>query len=186
MKSLVGLLVASCFGILVFAQQSGQQAKPGPELKKLASYVGHWHYEGESKLGPSGTAGKFAGSATGKMILQGFFLEWQWKDQGPTVGTQQGFEIESYDAANKNYTSDTFVDDGSWCTGSWTVDGNKHSYSGKCYDKGKQYLPRVTEEFTPDLMTFVQKAESSLDGKTWHSSYEATYTKIKSASKKEE
>jgi len=184
MKSLLRLLISSCFGTLVFAQQSGQQAKPSPELNKLASYVGHWRYEGESKPRASGTAGKFAGFATGKMILQGFFLEWQWKDQGPTVGTQQGFEIESYDAANKNYTSYTFVDDGSWCTGSWTVDGNKHSYSGKCSDKGKQYLSRVTEEFTPDLMTFVQKAESSLDDNKWYSSYEATYTKIKAASKK--
>jgi Protein of unknown function (DUF1579) len=169
----------------VFAMQAQMSApKPDPEVKKLNVYVGHWTYEGESRSGPFSPGGKFTGSATGQMILRGFFLEWRWKDQGPTVGTQQGLEIESYHAANKNYPSYTFVDDGSSCTGSWAINGNKFAYSGNCVDKGKQYRARVTEEFAPDLMSFVQKAESSFDGKTWNSSYEATYTKIKPASKK--
>ena len=183
MKPLIGLVIAACFSTLAFDQQSNQPAKPGSELKKLAVYLGQWKYEGKSQSGPSGPADKFTGNATVEMILRGFFLEWRWKDQGTTSGTQ-GFEILSYDPVNKNYASSWYANDGNSCIGACVVDGNKSTYSGKCVIGGKQYLSRITEVFAADLMSFVQKAEISIDGKTWRSSYEAKYTKLKPVSKK--
>jgi hypothetical protein len=185
MKPLIGLTVAACFCTLTFAQQPNQPAKPSPELKKLAPYLGQWRYEGKSKAGALGPTDKFTGNATGEMIRRGFFLEWRWKDQGTTTATS-GFEINSYDAVNKNFASSWFVDDGSSCIGSYVVDGNKFSYSGKCVDRGKQYLSRITEVFAADMMSFVQKAEISIDGKTWRPAYEAKYTKVAPVPKKQE
>lgn len=178
MKLLIGLIEAACFSILCVAQQSGSPAGPGPEIQKMTVYAGQWRYEGESAPGPSGPADRFNGSAVGKMILNGFFLEWRWKDQG-TAGMQEGFEIVGYDPINRSFASRWFEDDGDSCTGSYLVEANKFAYTGKCASGGKQQLSRVTEIFAPDLMSFVQKEEVSADGKTWRPSYEARYSKIR-------
>jgi hypothetical protein len=183
MRTLIALVVAACFSGTAFAQQPNQPAKPDPELKKLAVYVGQWRYEGEYKPGPLGPAGKATGDATGEMILRGFFLEWRWKEQGTTVETR-GFEILRYDPVNKNYASSAYGDDGSSSLGAYVFDGNTSTYSGKFVVGGKQYLSRVTEVFAADLMSFAQKAEISVDGKTWTPFFEAKFTKAKPALKK--
>lgn len=178
MRALIALIVAACFSITAFAQQPNQPAKPDPELKRLAVYVGQWRYEGEYKPGPLGPAGKATGDATGEMILRGFFLEWRWKEQVTTVETR-GFEILNYDPVNKNYASSAYGDDGSSSLGAYVFDGNTSTYSGKFVVGGKQYLSRVIEVFAADLMSFAQKAEISVDGKTWTPFFEAKFIKTK-------
>ena len=54
---------------------AADQPQPGPEHKRLEVWVGEWTYEGEAKETPIGPAGKFAGKLTGRMVLNGFFLE---------------------------------------------------------------------------------------------------------------
>ena len=176
------IAIAVCAAVLVLAVASWAQTptpapKPAPELKKLAVYVGQWKYEGEYKPGPLGPAGKATGDATSEMILRGFFLEWRWSEQGPTVGTR-GFEILSYDPMNKTYPSSAYGDDGSSSLGAYVLDGNISSYSGKLIVVGKQYLYKVTEVFAADLMSFMQKAEISADGNTWTPLFEAKFTKV--------
>jgi len=183
MRTLIAFIVTACFSLTAFAQQSTLQIKPDPELKKLAVYVGQWKYEGEYKPGPLGTAGMATGSATGEMILRGCFLEWRWKEKANTAETQ-GFEILNYDPMNRNYASASYADDGSSSSGAYVIDGNTSNYSGKFVVGGKQYLSRVTEVFTADRASFTQKAEISVDGKTWVPFFEAKFTKAKPAPKK--
>jgi len=181
MKLLIGLVEVACLSILCMAQPS----RPGPEIAKMAVYAGQWRYEGESEPGPSGPADRYSGYAIGKLILNGFYFEWRWKDRG-TTGTQEGFEIIGYDPVHKSYSSNWFVDDGSSCTGSYRIEATTFAYSGKCVRGGKQYLSRVAEVFAPDMMSFVQKEEISNDGKTWKPSYESKYKKLGPVPKKQE
>ncbi len=174
-RLLLGLLIGLCSAIPTLAQQPRRAVEPSPELRRLEAYVGQWSYVGESKSSAPGI--KIQGSASGAMILRGFFLEWRWRDQSSNGASQQGIELSGYDAAATTYSAFTFADDGDVCTGAWTVEGNTFSYSGTCVGKARRYLSKVTEAFAPDLKTFVQKGDISLDGKTWKPSYEATYTK---------
>jgi hypothetical protein len=183
MRTLIALVVAACFSTIAFAQQSNQPAKPGPELKKLVVYVGQWKYEAESKAGPLGPAAKVTGDATGEMILRGFFLEWRWKEQG-TTEVMRGVEILSHNPVNKSYSSSSYSDDGSSTSGEYVLAGNMSTFSGKLLVGGKKYDWRATEVFAADLMTFTRKEEISVDGKRWIPSYEATFTKLKTAPKR--
>jgi hypothetical protein len=183
MRALIALIVAACFNVSALAQQPTQSPKPDPELKKLAVYVGQWRYEGESKPGPLGPAGKVAGEAISEMILRGFFLDWRWKEQANGAETR-GLEILGYDPINKNYSSTAYVDDGSSSAGAYVFEGNTSNYSGRLTIGEKQYLFRYTETFAADLMSFVQRAEVSVDGKTWMPLSEIRYTKVKPVPKK--
>jgi hypothetical protein len=183
MRKLIALVVSACFSAIAFGQQPNQPAKPGPELKKLAVYVGQWRYEGESKPGPLGPAAKFTGDATGEMILQGFFLEWRWKGQGTTEVTR-GVEILSYNPVNKNYSSSSHSDDGSLTSGEYVLGGNTSNFAGKLVVGGRQYGLRATEVFAANLMTITRKEEISVDGKTWIPSADVKFTKLKPEPKK--
>lgn len=183
MRALITLIVAACFSGTALAQQLNQTADPDPALKKLTVYVGQWKYEGESKAGPLGPAGKIVGEATSEMILRGFFLEWRWKEQANAAETR-GFEILGYDPINKNYASTAYMDDGSSSSGAYVFSGNTSNYSGKLAVGGKHYLLRYMETFAADLMSFVQRAEVSVDGKAWVPSSEIKYTKVKPVPRK--
>ena len=183
MRALIALIVAACFSVSALAQQPTQSPKPDPELKKLAVYVGQWRYEGESKPGPLGPPGKIVGEATSEMILRGFFLDWRWKEQANGAETR-GLEILGYDPINKSYASTAYMDNGSSSSGAYVFSGNTSNYSGKLAVGGKLYLLRYTETFAADLMSFVQRAEVSVDAKAWVPLSEIKYAKFKPIPKK--
>ncbi len=62
------MLVA--FGVLGFvcAAAQAQEAKPGPELKKLDVWLGEWSYEVEVKESPSGTERRVTGTIQGQRL----------------------------------------------------------------------------------------------------------------------
>jgi hypothetical protein len=153
-------------------------------------YVGQWDYEGAYSPGFTWAAGQATGKATGESMLHGYFLEWQWTEQGP-AGETQGFEVLCYDPVNETYSSHAYGDDGSSTSGAYTFDGNVSHFSGKLalggkqYSlRGKQYFLRVTEVFSADWMNFTQKAEISTDGQKWMLMFEGKFTKVGSAPKK--
>jgi Protein of unknown function (DUF1579) len=81
--------------------------KPGPEVKKLRAMLGHWTYEGEAKPGPGCLGGKFTGEMTCQMSLGGFFLQCRFTEKDSAV-----LETDAYDPVNKNFTHDSYSDDG--------------------------------------------------------------------------
>jgi hypothetical protein len=167
------LLVIGC------ASAQAQKAKPGPELKPLHLITGHWTYTGDYKPTPLGPGGKVTGEGNNQMILGGFFLQSQFKENGPMES--QGLEIDSYDPVNKNFFGRGYEDDGTTYSGAFSVNGNTWTWEGKLVVAGKQYGFRGTSVFAADSMSFVSKGELSVDGKTWAPWYEQTYTKAKPA-----
>jgi hypothetical protein len=68
MKRLIIVCMCSfALSLSSFAQSPtaiAEQPKPGPEIQKLAYYLGTWKGEGETKGGPFGPAGKLSSTTT--------------------------------------------------------------------------------------------------------------------------
>ena len=166
----------------VFVQaQLQDRPKPSPEQKKLEVWTGSWDYSGETKASPLGPAGTFSGKRTGRMILNGFFLENTWEEKG-SMGDTKGVEIVEYDAAGKNHVFHAFGDDSSSVSGLSTVEGNtwtsKFSFTAPA---GEKWEMKIVRKFSADGTSCESTGDISNDGKTWTPVYTGKMTKVKSA-----
>ena len=179
--SILLLALVVCFATAMQAQAPAP--KPGPEVKKLHANLGHWTYEGEAKPGPGCLGGKFTGEMTCQMILGGFFLQCWFTEKEPE-GEWRLLAIDGYDPLNKNFTHDSYADDGTRFPGVLTITGNTWTHAGRWVSEGNQYHYKGTFTFAPDLASGTYKDEISLDGKMWATCEESKYTKVQAAPKK--
>jgi len=174
--ALVGPLIAATL-------QAQAPPTPGPEHKKLVDlWVGDWTMEGRSYTTPLGPAGNSSGKATVQSVLNGFFVEWHGEDKGP-AGLSRWHEIDLYDPATKKFMWYGFDSGGGFQTVTYTIDGTNVAYAGAMVVGGKRYQVRGTAVFAPDLMSFIEKRELSLDGQTWMPFWESKATKTKAAAR---
>lgn len=82
---------------------TAQQPKPGPEIQRLAYYLGTWNGQGETKGGPFGAAGKLSSTMTCDWFAGGFHLVCRGEERGPT-GKRTFLNILAYDEKAKAYT----------------------------------------------------------------------------------
>src|SRR5258706_1223503 len=136
------------------------------EFSLCTVLVGHWTYEEEWKAGALGPGGKMTGVYDAHMILGGFFLQAEQTEKG-AMGEIRNLEIDAYDPVNRNFTSDTFLSDGTKSSFTITVCGNTITWAGTLTFAGKQYQFKEPMVFAPDFMSATAKAEVSVDGKTW-------------------
>jgi hypothetical protein len=172
----------------VFCSATGMRAqahvpKPDPEVMKLHAVLGHWTYGGEAKPAPGCLGGKFTGEMACQMILGGSFLQCRFTEKDAT-GEGRILEIDGYDPVNKNFTHDSYADDGTRFSGVLTVAGKTWTYAGRSVSGGKPHQYKGTFVFAPDLASGTFKDELSADGKTWTTCEESKYTKVKPAPKK--
>lgn len=168
MKTPVLWLLASF--LLLNAHAQNPAPKPGPEHKKLEIWTGEWTYEG-TYTNPQAKGGKFTGVQSGRMILNGFFVELRYNDKGD-FGDQkgvldEGLMILGYDSKKNVYIGNFFGHDGRTTLDSLTVEGNtwKWTYSGTDAD-GKNYQNRAVCVFSDDGNRITINGESqSGDGK---------------------
>lgn len=164
--------------LAVSIQGIAQAPQPGPEVKKLEAYVGTWRYEGEAKASPIGPAAKISGTQTGRMVMNGFALEWTAEEKGAFGGVQFG-EMDVYDASSKTYPYLGYQSDGTIWSGNLVVTGNTWKVTGMTTSKGVSYRVRGENSFSADGKTCTWKNEISTDGKTWAPWTQGTMTKSK-------
>ena len=103
------LAVSFCLLLSGFVQaQTPNPPHAGADQMKLELYVGEWSYTGSGSETPLGPGGKFAGTSTGRMVLDGLFLEWSGEDKGVFGGkeiTLKFVEMFWFDPITKNYLS---------------------------------------------------------------------------------
>jgi hypothetical protein len=162
--------------LAVSTQGIAQAPQPGPDVKKLEVFVGTWRYEGDAKASPIGPAAKISGTQTGRMVMNGFALEWTGEEKGPFGGVQWG-EMDVYDASSKSYPYLGYQNDGTIWSGNMVVSGNTWKGTGTMTSKGASYRVRAESSISADGKTFTWKAEISVDGKTWAPWAQATMTK---------
>ena len=119
--SILLFLLAFCSATAMQAQ--AQAPKPDPEVKKLHALVGHWTLEGELRPSPFGPGGKFTEELTGRMILNGFFLERRGKGKRPS-GDFEFVEFDWYDPNTKSLTYAEYRDSGHVYSGRFAFEGN--------------------------------------------------------------
>jgi len=162
------------------AQVAGE--KPGPKYEKLKVWEGDWTYEGFQHATPLGPEGKFKGTMTSRLILNGFALESDWveDESGVTLGLA-GKELHCYDPAKDEYV--TYACDNSGIVSVFidTFQGNIIIGRGTQTDtKGTKSMSRARCVFQPGGNEFTAKLELSTDkGKTWLPWYEMTAKKGK-------
>jgi hypothetical protein len=179
----LALLAATSFVCLCASTvqaQTSQQPSPGPEHKKLEARVGKWKYQGEAKASPFGPAGKFAGAETGRMVLNGFFLEQRWEDKSETGNVLQGIVLTGYDQAKKSFVDYQFESDGQTESGLIKIEGNTWTATGNRSDRmGKNHKTKWSSTVSQDGKKRTSKVEYSTDdGKTWLTYFESTATKV--------
>lgn len=162
-------LVLTGLPLLLFAVSTraiAQTPQPGADAKKLEAWVGAWRYEGDATASPLGPAAKISGTQTGRMVMNGFALEWKGEEKG-AFGSVQWGEMDVYDAAAKNYPFFGYQNDGTTWSGSNVVTGNTWKATQTLIAKGTRYNVRVVGSFSADGKTYTWRTEISADGKSW-------------------
>ena len=160
-----GLLAAA----LSFAQEKQEKKmempKPGPEVKKLGYFVGHWKSEGEMKPGPMGPGGKMTSDSHCSWMTGGWFVVCN-EDGSGAMGKMHGMGVLGYDANEKKYTYNGFNSMGENEKATGTVDGKVWTYTAESMMNGKMVKGRYTITETSST-GYDFKLETSEDGNTW-------------------
>ena len=175
------LALGLCLMILMHGAR-GQEApgpspQPGPEVRKLAYYLGTWKGEGEAKGGPFGPAGKLSSTTTCEWFAGGFQLVCRGEENGPT-GKRAFLNIRGYDGKTKSYAEYgiSSLGDSEYTTGGTIEDGRK-TFIVDIDAGGKPGQVRYTErQVSPTLFTY--RAEVSVDGGPWTEIAEGKVAKV--------
>jgi hypothetical protein len=100
MKRLLVILVVLAFGMPCLAQIP-QPPKPGPEVQKLAYFLGTWKAEGQLIGGPS--AGKFVGEGPCEWFAGGFHVVCRREETSPE-GKHTDLQVFADDFAGRRLT----------------------------------------------------------------------------------
>jgi hypothetical protein len=159
-----------------------EMPKPGPEVKKLAYFVGTWKSEGDMKENSFGMpAGKFTSTDKCEWFTGGFHVVCHSTGKGP-MGAVHGLGILAYNAEDKVYTYSGIDSSGFTEASKGTVDGNNWVYNADEKMGGKVFHGRYSMAVSsPDAYTF--KYETSEDGQKWNLMMEGKATKAAAAEK---
>jgi len=168
-------LLALCGAIA--AQAPGEAPKPGPEVQKLAYFVGAWKFEGESKPSEFGPGGKFGGEETCEWFAGGFQVVCR-SSETSAMGTAKGMSVMAYDPEARNYTFYMISSRGESVFGKGEFAGATLNTSWEGTIKGKPAKVRgAMAQESPTGYSF--KMEISLGGGPWVVVGEGKETKIK-------
>ena len=138
-RSSVAVILICGFTLLLLAQAPPAPPKPGPEHKKLESFVGKWTVEGEIKANEFVRAGKTVATATCTLGPGGFYVE--NRVEGDLWTT---LAIMAYDSHAKVYTSYYANSGGLVGTATGSVEGNAWTWMAEDKFAGKAIKGRTT------------------------------------------
>jgi hypothetical protein len=132
---------------------------PNENHRLLDVYVGEWTTTGKMWMDPEAPPMETTGTATGKSIFGGRFVEWRLEGTGP-MGPSQGVATIGYDNLKKKFTA-VWVESQSTsittCEGTYDAGKKAFEYRGSYVDAvtGKSIPFRFTESIADkDRITF--------------------------------
>ena len=180
MKRVIGL-VAICVvlpGVSLRAEAPQGLPKPGPEVKRLAYFVGDWKEEGKSTA--HGMAGPVSSIQKWEWVSGGFFIVGHSDNKSP-VGDFSILAVLGFDPETKMYTYTAFDSWGDLITSKGNVSGDTWTWMTETTMQGKLIKTRLTEKEVSKTQ-YTLKYDSSTDGgNTWTSDQESTFTKVTAA-----
>jgi len=153
-------------------------AKPGPEVQKLAIFVGTWTTEGTIAQGPWGMGGKFTATDTSDWLDGNFFIVGHSEAKMPPEigGDSKGTSYIGYSTDENVYTMDSFNSQGRRETMKGTVSGDTWTWTGSQVYGGQDIKQRMTIKILSPS-SHSMKFEVSVDGTNWMPFMEAKVTK---------
>jgi hypothetical protein len=157
--------------------------KPGPEVKRLALFVGTWNAEGEMKPNSFGMpSGKFTSTDKCEWFTGGFQVVCHGSGKGP-MGAVHSIGIISYNAEDKNYRYYGIDSMGMADQSQGNVDGNTWAFTNEGKMGGKSYHGRYTMTME-GTDSYTYKYETSDDGQKWTVMMDGKSTKAGGGEKK--
>jgi hypothetical protein len=150
---------------VVLAQTSWVPPKPGPEVKKLGTFVGRWAIEGNIPAGTTGSeGGKTAGTASCEWVAERFGILCRETIPLPGKVNFRDVYILAYDTEAKNYFFTQVSPGGVIWTGRGTVNGDTWVWIVESTEEGKRIQFRFTETWiSPDSYDFKNEVGESAD-----------------------
>jgi ketosteroid isomerase-like protein len=163
---ILGALTAVVLAASVPIPAQAASPKPGPELQPMEIWAGDWTYEVETKETPLGPGGRSVGTQSARWVLNGFFLDFRWRENGPQ-GNLGAVEMDWYDPATKSFAWQGYMDNGDIYTCTATASGKVWKSIGTQIHNGIPYKVRGETTFTADASAGTWRIEMSTDGKKW-------------------
>ncbi len=168
--------------VLALAQAPAGPPKPGPEHKRLASYVGKWASEGEMKESPFGPAGKFNFTENCYWFSGGFHVVCNTDGQS-SMGKVKGIAIMGYDPEERAYTYYEVNSMGEAQLSKGTVNGRVWTWTSEARMGGKPTKSRFTlTQESADSQSY--KFEMSVDNGPMRVIMEGKSTRVPTPAKK--
>ena len=171
-RSSVGVILTCGFTAILLAQAPPELPKPGPEHKKLESFLGTWKAESEIKANGYVPAGKGVTTETYTLGPGGFWVERRAEGQIPET-----FGIIAYDSYAKAYVSYYASSVGLVGTGTGSVNGNTWTWMVEDRLAGKAVKGRTTITF-PSASHYTLKYEMLDANGRYVTILEGTATKV--------
>ena len=168
-------------GILLLATPAFAQMdipKPGPEVKKLDYFVGHWTSQGDMKPGPMGPGGKFTMEENTEWMDGGYFVVIHSKYSGGGMPSGSSTAYMGYDTQEKVYTYNEFNSMGEATSSKGTIDGDNWVWLSDMKMGPQTMKGRFSMKLMPPN-AYGYKFEVSADGKNWTLVMDGTDTKAK-------
>jgi hypothetical protein len=129
-------------------------------MKKLEAWVGSWTIVAVEKS-PDGKEEKFTGKVTGRMILDGAFLEERYEMQNESTKVMdKGMLLTGYDSETKSFVEHGFFKPGVTTRYSGTVDAKTRAMSAEAKNaEGKTAKGRSRRTLADDGKTTVSVFE---------------------------
>jgi Protein of unknown function (DUF1579) len=170
---LLGILLLATTG---FAQM--EIPKPGPEVKKLNYFVGHWTSEGDMKPGPMGPGGKFTLQENSEWMDGGYFVVIHSKYSGGGMPDGTSTAYMGYDTQEKVYTYDEFNSSGEHTHSTGNLDDDNFVWMSDMKMGAQTMKGRFSMKLMPPN-AYAYKFEVSPDGKAWSLVMDGKDTKAK-------
>ena len=169
----LGILLAAT---AAFAQM--EAPKPGPDVKKLDYFVGHWTAEGNVKPGPMGPGGIFKSDDNNEWMEGGYFVVLHSKYSGGGMPGGVSTAYMGFDPNDKVYTYDEFNSAGEATHSKGTIDADNWVWTNEMKMGAMTMRGRFSVKIlSPTAYTY--KFEVSTDGTNWTLFMDGKETKVK-------
>lgn len=177
-------LLFACTVSIVLVQlglvaQAPQPPQPGPEVQRLAYFVGTWTGEGEMKPSPFGPGGKMSSKDTCEWFEGRFAVVCRGEGKSP-MGAMKNLGILSYSTEEKAYTYYGVDNTGMIMStvAKGTVQGDTWTYTDESLMGGMKVKSRVTlKQLSPAAYTFTMEMQGPKGD--WLPMMESKQTKVK-------